>query len=217
MKYELAIFDLDGTILDTIADLAAAVNDGLAKEGLPLRSVEDICRFVGNGIHKTIQRAAPAGTEETVIQRIHDNFDVYYPAHIADRTRPYPGIPELLERLAAAGVKLAVVSNKVDYGVKKLCGTFYPGQFLMALGERPGIPRKPAPDGVLEVLEALAVPADRTVYIGDSDVDIHTARNAGMDEILVAWGFRGRGALESCGAKCVVDTPAELGDRILGL
>ena len=121
MKYELAIFDLDGTILDTIADLTTAVNDGLAKEGLPLRPVDDIRRFVGNGIHKTIERAVQPGTDAAAIERIYDNFNAYYPEHCADLTRPYPGIRELVERLRAAGVKTAVVSNKVDYGVKKLC------------------------------------------------------------------------------------------------
>ena len=114
MKYELAIFDLDGTILDTIADLTTAVNDGLAKEGLPLRPVDDIRRFVGNGIHKTIERAVPPGTDAAAIERIYDNFNAYYPEHCADLTRPYPGIRELVERLRAAGVKTAVVSNKVD-------------------------------------------------------------------------------------------------------
>ena len=216
MKYELAIFDLDGTILDTIADLTTAVNDGLAKEGLPLRPVDDIRRFVGNGIHKTIERAVQPGTDAAAIERIYDNFNAYYPEHCADLTRPYPGIRELVERLRAAGVKTAVVSNKVDYGVKKLCDLWYPGLFDMALGERPGIPRKPAPDGVLEVLSALGVPAERSVYIGDSDVDLQTARNAGMDEILVAWGFRGRKALEDCGGRRIVDTAEEIGDLILG-
>ena len=216
MKYALAIFDLDGTILDTIADLTAAVNDGLTKEGLPLRPVDDIRRFVGNGIHKTIERAVPPGTDAAAIERIYDNFNAYYPEHCADLTRPYPGIRELVERLRAAGVKTAVVSNKVDYGVKKLCDLWYPGLFDMALGERPGIPRKPAPDGVLEVLSALGVPAERSVYIGDSDVDLQTARNAGMDEILVAWGFRGRKVLEDCGGRRIVDTAEEIGDLILG-
>ena len=168
--------------------------------------------YLGGNIGEPLFHRVPGmkKTDAAAVERIYDNFNAYYPEHCADLTRPYPGIRELVERLRAAGVKTAVVSNKVDYGVKKLCDLWYPGLFDMALGERPGIPRKPAPDGVLEVLSALGVPAERTVYIGDSDVDIHTARNAGIDCVGVAWGFMGRKKLEALGAEHIVDNTEQL-------
>lgn len=210
MLCKLAVFDLDGTILDTLEDLALSVNAALRLSGFPERSMEDVRRFVGNGIRKTLERSAPANTPEAAVDRLFADFTAHYSLHSADHTRPYPGIPELFDTLREAGIRIAVVSNKADGAVKSLCARFFPGQVDLALGERPGIPRKPAPDSVREVLNALHIPAERAVYIGDSEVDLQTARNAGMDEILVAWGFKGRAFLEAQGAKRVVDTPAEI-------
>lgn len=210
MLCKLAVFDLDGTILDTIEDLAGSVNAALTAAGFPARTVEEVRRFVGNGIRRTLALSAPEGTPDAVIDKLYEDFTAHYALHNADRTRPYPGISELLCSLRQAGIKTAVVSNKVDFAVKELAERFFPGLFDAAVGERENIPRKPAPDGVLSVLEALGIPPENAVYIGDSEVDIQTARNAGLEEILVAWGFKGRAFLEAHGAKRVVDTPGEI-------
>ena len=210
MLCKLAVFDLDGTILDTIEDLAAGVNAALRASGFPERPVADVRRFVGNGIRRTLEYAAPEGISPAALDTLYRDFTDYYRVHIADRTQPYDGIPELLDALRDAGTKTAVVSNKSDFAVKLLCKRFFTGQFDMAVGERDGVPRKPAPDGVRSVLDALHIQAEQAAYIGDSEVDIETARNAGMREILVSWGFKGRPFLEAHGAACVVDAPAEI-------
>lgn len=216
MLCKLAIFDLDGTILDTVEDLAASVNAALTASGFPERSVEDVRRFVGNGIRRTLELAAPEGTSPTAVDRLYRDFTDHYRVHNADRTRPYDGIPELVASLREAGMKTAVVSNKVDSAVKALCERFFPGQFDLAVGERDGVPRKPSPEGVREVLDTLGVAPQEAVYIGDSEVDIQTARNAGLDEVLVAWGFKGRAFLERQGAKRVADSPAEIALLLIG-
>lgn len=215
MLCKLAIFDLDGTILDTIADLTDAVNYVLNKAGYPQRTLEEVRSFVGNGIRKTIERSVPAGTPAETIDVLFADFTVHYKAHCADKTCPYEGIEELVRTLREAGMKTAVVSNKADYAVKMLCEEYFPGLFDAAVGDREGVRRKPAPDTVFAVLEELGVGAEDCVYIGDSDVDMHTARNAGMDEILVSWGFRGRAFLEEIGGKCVVDHPKEIAEMLL--
>lgn len=216
MLYKLAIFDLDGTILNTLEDLADATNYALAQYGYPGRSIEEVRRFVGNGIRKLIERAVPAGISEEEINRVHQTFSAYYQLHCADKTRPYEGILRLLQRLRAAGCLTAVVSNKADAAVQPLCRHYYDGFFDYAVGEREGIRRKPAPDSVLEVLRCLQVDAAQAVYIGDSEVDIQTAVNAGMDSIIVTWGFRDKAYLESQGGRRFADTPAEIFDIIRG-
>lgn len=216
MSYKLAIFDLDGTILNTLEDLADAANYALAQHGYPGRTIEEVRRFVGNGIRKLIERAVPAETPEEEINRVHQTFSGYYQLHCADKTRPYEGIPELLQRLRDAGCLTAVVSNKADAAVQPLCRRYYNGLFDYAVGEREGIRRKPAPDSVLEVLRRLQVDAAQSVYIGDSEVDIRTAANAGMDSIIVTWGFRDRIDLESQGARRFADTPGEIYDMVKG-
>lgn len=215
MLCKLAIFDLDGTILDTIADLTDGVNYALNKQGYPMRTLEEIRSFVGNGIRRTIERSVPEGTTTEMINVLFDDFTVYYKDHCADKTRPYDGIEDLLRTLRTAGIKTAVVSNKVDYAVKMLCREYFPGLFDAAAGEREGVLRKPAPDTVFAVLDELGFAAEDCVYIGDSDVDMNTARNAGMDEILVSWGFRGRAYLEEIGGKRIVDHPSEIADLLL--
>lgn len=214
MKYKLAIFDLDGTILDTLEDLADAVNYALGEYGYPLRTIEEVRRFVGNGIRKLIERAVPAGLTQEEISGVHQTFAAYYQEHCADKTRPYEGILSLLERLRAAGCLTAVVSNKADVAVQPLCQHYYEGLFDYAVGERAGIRRKPAPDAVQEVLRRLQVDARDAVYIGDSEVDIQTAANAGLDSIIVTWGFRDRAYLESQGGRQFVDRPEEIDDRL---
>ncbi len=189
-KYDLVIFDLDGTILYTLEDLKNSLNYALTSHGYPARTLEEVRRFVGNGVRKLVERGAPADTDPAELDRLYETFHVHYKQHDLDNTRPYEGIASLLERLRAAGLRLAVVSNKVDYGVKDLCGRFFPGAFDVAIGERPGVGKKPAPDMVNEALAQTGADRARAVYIGDSEVDVQTARNAGMDEIIVAWGFR---------------------------
>lgn len=215
MAYKLAIFDLDGTILDTLEDLADAMNYALGEHGYPGRTIEEVRRFVGNGIRKLIERAVPAGLAKEEIDGVHETFSAYYQQHCADKTRPYEGVLPLLERLRAAGCLTAVVSNKADAAVQPLCRRYYNGLFDYAVGERTGIRRKPDPDSVQEVLRRLQVEAADAVYIGDSEVDIQTAKNAGLDSIIVTWGFRDRDYLESQGGRRFVDRPEEIEQIIL--
>ena len=215
MAYKLVIFDLDGTILNTLEDLADATNYALGKHGCPLRTIEEVRRFVGNGIRKLIERAVPAGMTEQEIDGVHQTFSDYYQQHCADKTCPYEGILPLLQRLRAAGCLTAVVSNKADVAVQPLCRQYYEGLFDYAVGEREGIRRKPAPDAVLEVLRRLEVDAADAIYIGDSEVDIQTAANAGLDCIVVTWGFRDRAYLEGQGGRRFVDSPEEIDDIVL--
>ena len=175
MKYIIAIFDLDGTILNTLEDLADSTNYALKTYGYPERTMDEVRQFVGNGIRKLMERAVPEGTPVEEIDRVHETFTAHYKVHCADKTRPYDGIMELLQNLKKDGCKLAVVSNKADYGVQELCKQYFDGVFDFAVGEREGIRKKPAPDSVNEVLKTLGCSRDRAVYIGDSDVDIQTA------------------------------------------
>ena len=216
MQYQLAIFDLDGTILDTLEDLYLAVNAALREEALPERTLDEVRRFVGNGIGKLIERAVPAGAPAETVERVHAAFTAYYARHCADHTKPYEGIGQLLAALRAAGLQTAVVSNKADYAVQTLCEDYFPGLFDAVAGEREGVRRKPAPDAVNAVLAALSVPREQAVYIGDSDVDIETAQNAGMPCISVDWGFRSREFLTEHGAQCILSSPTELERALLG-
>lgn len=208
--YELVIFDLDGTILDTLEDLADSANHALRMHYFPERTIEEIRSFVGNGIGKLIERAVPDGTDFVVVEKVLADFKVHYAQHCADKTRPYHGIPELIEKLKNQGYMTAVVSNKADFAVRQLCEDYFSGLFDFVVGEREGIRRKPAPDSVLEVLERLHVEKKNALYIGDSEVDIQTADYAGVDQISVEWGFREREYLLSKGAKKIVGSPEEI-------
>ena len=192
MRYSVILFDLDGTILNTLDDLAASTNRALAKNGLPTRSTEEVRRFVGNGIRLLIERAVPSNTPLTLTDRVFDDFRADYAKHCSDRTLPYDGIPELLRALRASGARTAVISNKADSAVQALIAHYFPGLFDAVVGERPGVRRKPAPDMVNDALAALGADKSRAVYVGDSEVDIETARNAGIPCISVTWGFRDR-------------------------
>lgn len=216
MKYELAVFDMDGTILNTLDDLTDATNHALRTFGYPEHSIEEVRFFVGNGLAKLIERATPAGTSEEDRTKVRAEFMTYYKVHSADKTGPYPGINDLLKKLRAAGVKTAVVSNKPDVAVRELVKTYYDGLFDAAVGDMEGQAVKPAPDMCLKVFKELGMGPENAVYIGDSDTDIQTARNAGLDEILVSWGFRGREFLTEHGAKNICDTPDEVYDVIKG-
>lgn len=210
MKYDAVIFDMDGTILNTLEDLAGTLNYSLRCYGFPERTLPEVRSFVGNGIRMLVRRGCPAGTPEEVQEKVYEAYQPYYKEHCADKTRPYDGIPELIASLRKAGIKTAVVSNKGDIGVQDLCRCFFDGLFDTAVGERTGIRRKPAPDSVNEVLSILRIPKERAVYIGDSEVDIETAANAGIDCILVEWGFRTREALEAAGAGRIARDVREL-------
>lgn len=199
------IFDLDGTLLDTLADLTDAVNHALKLHGYPVRSIQEVRTFVGNGAGLLIRRAVPAGTAEAEIAAVLGDFRTYYDAHCQIKTAPYPGIPEALARLGER-YPMAVVSNKPDSAVKLLCGRYFPG--LYAAGETPDCARKPAPDMVLRAMAALGV--ERCVYIGDSEVDIATAENAGVPCLSVLWGFRDRPQLERAGGRRFCERPALL-------
>ncbi|MBO5489185.1 MAG: HAD family hydrolase [Eubacterium sp.] len=214
MKYRLAIFDMDGTILNTLDDLADSTNYALREHGLPERTLDEVRQFVGNGIRKLIERAVPEGSGEETIVAVHDTFTAYYKEHCAVKTKPYDGIPELIQTLRDQGVLTAVVSNKADYGVQALCEDYFKGLFDCAVGEREGVQRKPSPDSVNMVLKELGVAKEDAVYIGDSEVDYKTSVNAGLDVIMVGWGFRREEYLKKCGAEFVVHKPEEVLERM---
>lgn len=209
---ELIIFDLDGTLLDTIGDLSVACNAVLAVRDLPQHSYDDYCRFVGNGIMRLVERALPEElrTPETVAS-VRADFVKYYTEHIDRHTKPYAGISELVAELSARGVKLAVASNKFQAGTEKLVRLFFPDvAFVAVLGQREGIPLKPDPAVVEEILILTGVPRERTLYVGDSGVDMQTASCAGLRSVGVTWGFRTREELEQSGAHWIVDRPDEI-------
>ena len=213
--YHTAIFDLDGTLLDTLQDLADSANYALALHGLPARTVEEVRQFVGNGVGLLIRRAVPAGTAEELERQVLRDFRAHYLVNMENKTAPYPGIPELLDALGAAGVPTAVVSNKFDGAVKGLCQNYFGGRIGAAIGESQGVARKPAPDTVLRALAELGMPREGAVYIGDSDVDIETAKNAGLPCISVSWGFRSRAFLTGHGAQTIADTVEALKELLL--
>lgn len=208
--YSTYIFDLDGTLLDTLGDLAASVNYALKKQSMPERTIDEIRRFVGNGVRKLVERAVPEGTSKEMTEQTLEIFRKYYLVHGLDTTAPYEGIPELLARLKAEGKNLAVVSNKFYTATQNLCKHFFPETIVVAIGERDGIDKKPAPDTVLEALRQLGVTAEDAVYIGDSEVDVQTARNCGMPCISVLWGFREKDFLIKKGADTFVSAPCEI-------
>lgn len=214
MRYDAVVFDLDGTLLDTLEDLRSSVNHALGLHGFPERTREEIRTFVGNGVRTLMLKAVPGGAEEPAFEQVFADFKAYYAEHWRDVTCAYEGISELIEELHKRGLKLAVVSNKSDAEVKKLCELFFGDRILSALGERPGVARKPAPDSVLATLELLSVPRERALYVGDSDVDVRTAFNAGVDCVAVTWGFRSRKELLEAGAADTIDRPAQLLERL---
>lgn len=208
------IFDLDGTILDTLGDLADSVNFALSSNDLPERTYEEIRSFVGNGIRNLIERSVPAGTAATLTDKVFLDFKSWYKNHCKVKTRPYKGICGLLEKLKEAGYKMTIVSNKADNAVQELFEEFFADTITSAYGERAGIPRKPEPDIIRLALKEMNSDAERTVYIGDSEVDYITAENAGLNLIMVSWGFRDKDELSKLGAKYIADTPSELLDLI---
>ncbi len=212
MSYQTYIFDLDGTLLDTLGDLAASVNYAMRTHGMPEHSVDEVCRFVGNGVRRLMERAVPGGADHPAFEAAFATFRRHYMEHSLDTTRPYEGIPEMLQELKRRGRHTAVVSNKFDAATKELCRHFFPDTIEVAVGEHEaeGIRKKPAPDTVLQALSQLEVGQEGAVYVGDSDVDIQTARNSGLPCISVLWGFRDREFLLAHGAETFVSQPLEL-------
>ena len=209
---KLVIFDLDGTLLDTIADLAVATNHALEQLGYPTHETEVIRTYVGNGINKLLERALPANerTEENVM-RMRTHFIPYYDAHNADLSAPYPGIVSLLETLQEKGLQLAVASNKYQEATAKLVKQYFPTiSFIEVLGQRDGIAVKPDPIIVFDILKKTDVSKEEVLYVGDSGVDMQTAQNAGVDAVAVTWGFRPRAELESFSPKGLIDKAEEL-------
>ena len=216
MKYRLAIFDLDGTVLNTLEDLAAATNAALEMHGFPRHSVEDVRRFVGNGVARLIRRAVPEGTDEAECARVLDDFKTYYRDHVNIHTRPYDGIPALLASLRRAGMHVAINSNKFDAALQSLCRMHFSGLYDCAAGESAVTPRKPDPTAALRIMEALNVLPEETIYIGDSGVDLETARNAGTDAAWVSWGFRRRDEMQGFEISNAFDRVQTLQDFLLG-
>lgn len=210
MRYKAVIFDLDGTLLNTLDDLADATNHTLSVLGYPLRTRDEVRSFIGNGVHKLLERSMPHGVSDEVHERAYSEFGVFYKEHCRDNTAPYEGISKLLKTLNERGFKLAIVSNKVDFAVKQLCAEFFDGLMQAAVGDSDKTRTKPAPDMVMAALNELGVSADESVYVGDTDVDIETAKNAGMDCISVSWGYRTRAELESYGTKNIADTADDI-------
>lgn len=210
MKYKLVIFDLDGTILDTLDDLTDSVNFSLKNNSLPERSRAEVKAFVGNGIRLLIERAVPDNTDKSITDRVFSDFREHYKLHSCDKTKPYDGIIEMLYKIRENGYKTAVVSNKADFAVQTLVRKYFNGLFDFCIGEREGIAKKPAPDSVFEAMRFLCSDKTNTVYVGDSEVDITTAVNSGIDSIIVDWGFRDRNTLIHKGAKRIVSSPDEI-------
>ncbi|MBR2798506.1 MAG: HAD family hydrolase [Clostridia bacterium] len=192
MKYDLVIFDLDGTLLDTLDDLTQAVNYALDAQGFPRRSREEVRRLIGNGIASTMRRAVPEGAGDEAYERALADFKSYYLSHVNVYTRPFDGIPALLDAMADAGILAALNSNKVDSATQALCEAHLKGRLACVLGEQPQIPKKPAPDGALQIMRRLGASPERTLYVGDGETDVQTAFNAGIECAWVSWGYRRR-------------------------
>ena len=208
--YRNYIFDLDGTLLDTLCDLAASTNYALRQYGMPEHSIDSVRTFVGNGVGKLIERAVPEGIGNIQYESVLATFRKHYMLHSLDTTAPYPGIESLLHSLRSHGCNVAVVSNKFYNATVELCRHFFADTVEVAIGERENIRRKPAPDTVFEAMRQLGVSGEDTVYVGDSDVDVATARNSGIPCISVLWGFRDRDFLIEHGATTFVNTPEDI-------
>ena len=208
--YKAVIFDLDGTLLDTLGDLHAAVNHALRAFSFPERSIDEVRRFIGNGVVKLMQRSTPENTDEKTDKECLDVFREYYLIHMRDMTAPYEGVVELIEKLREKGIKTAVVSNKLHQAVYELCQDYFPGLIDEAIGVSVESERKPSPVNVYKAMEKLGVSADECIYIGDSEVDVQTSHNAGVKCVGVTWGFRDREELVEAGAEMIADNCNEI-------
>ncbi len=209
MKYTTILFDLDGTLLNTLEDLSNSINYALRSLGYPERTLEEVRGFVGNGMKKLVERALPSDVPDAVLAECFDIFSGYYSEHLHDFTVPYPGIPELLHVLRESGCRIGIVSNKMDGPVKELAGIYFPDAVDTAVGT-PSDHKKPDPYCVYEAARSLGSPLENCIYVGDSRVDAETARNAGIPCIGVTWGFAGRQALEECGPDYIAESTGEV-------
>ena len=215
MKYKAVLFDMDGTVLDTLGDLAAAVNHTLREFSMPERSIAEVAAALSNGAAYLIAHTVPAGTPKELTDKVLAAYAPYYDAHCDILTGPYDGIVPLMEKLRDRGVKLAVISNKQDTAVKPLAEKYFPGLLEIAVGESTEVRRKPNPDAVLAALRHIGVEREEAIYVGDTEVDLQTARNAGMECASVDWGFRTREQLVEIGAEHIFDTVQELEEYLL--
>lgn len=213
--YEHVIFDLDGTLLNTIDDLADTGNHVCTLHGWPTHTVDAFKLMVGNGIPKLVERFAPQGTSQEVLDQAFQEFMDWYGVHKEDKTAPYAGMPEVAKALREAGVSIAVLSNKADVMAGPVVEHYYPGIFPVVQGALPGLPTKPDPTLLHKLMDRLGATQEDTLFVGDSNVDIRTAKNGGLTGCGVLWGFRSREELEAAGADVIVSTPQELLDLIL--
>ena len=214
--YSYVIFDLDGTLLNTIDDLADTGNHVCALHGWPVHSVEEYKRMVGNGIPKLVERFAPAGTDQPTLDQAFGEFMDWYGIHKEDKTAPYPGMDEAARKLREAGVSIAVLSNKADEMAGPVVEHYYPGVFPIVQGALPQLPTKPDPTLLHKLMERMGAKPEATLFVGDSNVDIRTAKNGNLTSCGVLWGFRSRQELEAEGADYLVAQPRELVQLILG-
>ena len=213
--YKHVIFDLDGTLLNTIDDLADTGNHVCTLHGWPTHTVDAFKLMVGNGIPKLVERFAPQGTSQEILGQAYQEFMDWYGVHKEDKTAPYAGMPEVAKALREAGVSIAVLSNKADVMAGPVVEHYYPGIFPVVQGALPGLPTKPDPTLLYKLMERLGATQEDTLFVGDSNVDIRTAKNGGLTGCGVLWGFRSREELEAAGADVIVSTPQELQDLIL--
>lgn len=204
------IFDLDGTLLNTLEGLKNSTNFALKKFDCPEITLEQTRSFVGNGVRKLIERAIPNGEKNPDFEKCLNTFKEHYSKTMYQKTVAYDGIEDMLTELKKRGIKTGVVSNKFDTAVKELCKNYFDGLIIVAIGESPDVRKKPAPDSVLKAMEILGAKPENTLYVGDSDVDIQTAKNTNLKSVGVTWGFRDRELLEEEGADFIINTPCEL-------
>lgn len=208
--YDTVIFDLDGTLLNTLEDLADAVNHVMRENGYPQRTLDEVRRFVGNGIRRLMEQAVPEYVSGEAFERVFEEFKNFYTEHCQIKTRAYEGIMPLLEELHGKGYAMAIVSNKNHGAVSELNDIYFQKYIQVAIGQKDGIRKKPAPDTVLQALKELGKCADSAIYVGDSEVDFATAQNSGMDCALVTWGFRTVEELKECKPEVWIHKPEEL-------
>ena len=215
MKYQAVLFDMDGTVLDTLDDLCDSINHSLAEFSLPQVSREHVRQCLGNGAAFLVSHSIPAGSSPELEANVLAFYKPWYDAHCLIKTAPYEGILPMMQSLKEQGLRLAIISNKPDRAVQELSDAFFPGLLELSVGESPSVRRKPAPDTVLTAASQIGLSVDQCVYVGDSEVDLQTARNAGMDCISVTWGFRDEAQLIEAGAYVLVRTPEELESLLL--
>ena len=215
MKYQAVLFDMDGTVLDTLDDLCDSINHSLAEFSLPQVSREHVRQCLGNGAAFLVSHSIPAGSSPELEADVLAFYKPWYDAHCLIKTAPYEGILPMMQSLKEQGLRLAIISNKPNRAVQELSDAFFPGLLELSVGESPSVRRKPAPDTVLTAASQIGLSVDQCVYVGDSEVDLQTARNAGMDCISVTWGFRDEAQLIEAGASVLVRTPEELESLLL--